>query len=94
MLRRVLQSTSQGHDALQLGLVLFRVQSCPLFCLLPCCLCRGPRLEFPRDSLQVIRHLGIRFEKEQLEVSRLVLQLHLRSVFKYIGYSTALAKQC
>jgi hypothetical protein len=88
-----LQSSGQRHDALQFSLLFLRVQSCPLFGLLPGSLGGSPRLELSRHSLQVVGHLRVRLEEEQLQVSCLVFQLHLRAIFQNIRYRSALTKQ-
>lgn len=92
LLRWVLQPSSQRHDALQLSLLFFRVQPCPLFGLLPSSLGGSPRLEFSRHSLQVVRHFRVGLEEEQLQVSCFVFQLHLRSIFQNVRYSSTLTK--
>lgn len=92
-LRWVLQSAGQRQDALQLGLILLRVHACPLLRLLPGSLRRGPRLEFASDGLQVVWHLRVGLKEEQLEVSRLVLELDLRPLLQDIGDGAAVSEQ-
>jgi hypothetical protein len=65
-MRRMLQTARQGHDALQLGLVLLRVESGSLLGLLPRGLSRRPCLELSRDRLQIVGHFGIGLEEEEL----------------------------
>lgn len=93
LLRWVLQSSGQRHDALQLRLLFLRVESCPLLGLLSGSLGGSTRLEFSSHSLQVVRHFRVCLEEEQLQVSCLVFQLDLRPIFQNIRYSSALAKQ-
>jgi hypothetical protein len=59
LLRWVLQSSGQRHDALQLSLLFLRVESCPLFGLLPSSLGGSTRLELSCHSLQVVRHFRV-----------------------------------
>jgi hypothetical protein len=78
----VLQPASQRHDALDSRLFLFQVHACLFLCLLAGCLTRRPRLQLPGHALEVVRHLGIRLEEKELQVSRLVLQLDLRPILQ------------
>ncbi len=84
MLRRVLQPASQRHDPLQLRLVLLRIQPGTLLRLLTCGLGWCSRLELSRHGLQVEGHLRVRLEEEELQVPRLILELHLRPVLEDI----------
>lgn len=50
-------------------------------------------LQLPGHTLQVVRHLRVGFEKEQLQVASLVLQLHLGPVLQDIGERAVQPKQ-
>lgn len=93
LLRWMLQPSSQRHNSLQLSLFLLRIQSRPLFSLLSGSLSRSPRLKFSSYGLQVVRHLGVGLEEEQLQVSCLVFQLHLCPIFQNVRNSSTLAKK-
>lgn len=80
----VLETASKGHYALYPGLLLVQVLPSLLFSFLACCLTRCTCLQLSRHTLQVVRHLRVGLEEEQLQVSGLVLQLHLCTVLQDI----------
>ena len=90
----ILQLPNQSrHVSLGLRLIPFAAKACPFLGLLASSLVRRSCLELARNSGQIIRHLRLRLEEEQLEVASLVLQLHLRPIFQHVGDGTTHAKQ-
>ena len=54
--------------------------------LLPRRLSGRARLQLARDAMKIVGHLRIRLQEEQLEVPRLVLQLHLRAIRENVAH--------
>lgn len=72
--------TAQSHDAIDVGLLILRTEFGTLLCRLLGELSRCSGFEFSGDALQVIGHLRIRLEEEQLQIACFILELYLRSV--------------
>lgn len=71
---------SSVHTSLLLGLFLG-------------CLAGRSGLELASDTLQIVWHLRVGLEKEQLEISRLVLELDLGAILQNILYGSVGAKE-
>lgn len=69
----LVQAAGRGHGALEPGLLVFRVEPRALLRLLPGGLGRRTRLQLARHQVEVVWHLGVGLEEEELEVARLVL---------------------
>lgn len=89
----VLQTARQCHDALKPRLFLFGVQTCFFFCLLSSCLAGRSGFQFSSHALQIIWHLRICLEEEELQVSGLVLQLDLSSILQNIRNRAMLSEE-
>ena len=82
----ILQSVGQVFCAAHVCLLFFRLGF--FLGLLPCGLGGGARLQLSRDAVEIVGHLRVRLQEEQFEVSRLVLQLHLRTVRKDVAHGS------
>lgn len=67
--------------------------ACLFLCFLSRGLARSSGLQLPRHTLQVVGHLRVGLEEEQLQVASLVLQLHLGPVLEDIGQCPVQPKQ-
>lgn len=90
---RMLQTAGQCHDALQLRLVLLRVEPGAFLGLLAGGLGRSPGLELAGDGLQVVGHFRVGLEEEELQIAGLVLELHLRPILEDFRHGAVLAEE-
>lgn len=67
--------------------------ACLFLCFLSRRLAWSSSLKLSRHTLQIVRHLGVGLEKEQLQIASLVLQLHLGAVLQDIGQRPVQPKQ-
>lgn len=89
----MLKAACKGHYSLESGLLFLRVLPSLLFCLLASCLAWRTCLQLSRDALQVVRHLGVGLQEEQLKIPRLVFELNLCPILQNIGYAAVSTEQ-